>query len=96
MQRFDDEVSEPFTERRTSDNTRRRSGKRCPVCLTALGKNKRRTKQLGFCKQCQAHPTQKRCRGCAQPMVWENKHGAACQGCALVGTKSAVIQGPPA
>ncbi len=91
----EEEVSKPFAVKRVSENARRKGGQHCPVCVARLGKNRRRTKRLGFCDQCQAHPTAKRCRRCTQPLVWENKHRAACQSCALTGPKATVISARP-
>ena len=89
------ERSEPYVEKRVSENNRRKGGMHCPICVQPLQKNRRRTKALDFCNQCQAHPTQKYCRRCAQPLIWENKSGAACQGCGHHGAKRNVIASRP-
>lgn len=78
--------------RGSSESKLRRGGKHCPVCLAPLRKNAPRTRLMRSCEACQAHPSQgKRCRRCGADAVWENKAGAACQGCGLHGEKREVI-----
>ena len=88
----EDEIVRPSPGKRASESKLRRDGQHCPICLIALGKNARRTRQSRKCHSCQAQMVEgKRCQKCAGESVWENRNGAACQKCGLHGAKSDVI-----
>jgi predicted amidophosphoribosyltransferase len=79
--------------RATAQSKLRRSGVNCPICLSPLKKNARRTKRMAMCIECQAHPSHgKMCTKCGADAIWENQDGAACQRCGLHGKKAKVIR----
>ena len=89
-----DEQQAPYIpqNKRTAESKLRRGQRNCPVCLTPLLKNAKRSKLKRECGVCRAHPSPlKHCSRCSAQAIWECPKGAACQACGLHGSKSEVV-----
>jgi hypothetical protein len=80
---LNDQISE-FTKPtpgKDSMSDRKKSGI-CPVCLTKLKKNEKRTRYERCCHACGSVLQNNRiCFSCGTSRVWVGKSGAICKGC---------------
>ncbi|GEM_PF-6845469 len=74
--------------RGTSISKLRRSRKHCPICLTLLEKNLKRTRLKRQCTVCGAQRLDKfQCKKCGRREIWMSPMGTACQSCGNHGSK---------
>jgi hypothetical protein len=93
MENEEETVKWPSSNRITSESKLRRNPRHCPICLVALSKNVKRTRQVRKCSSCKGQLVQgKQCNKCSGESIWENRSGAACQKCGLHGAKREVIR----